>query len=57
MFLIRQGRYAETRTCFSDESWVFCNVSGRDLAACVGEIQMRTKPIEERLRDLPGDTI
>ncbi len=34
---------------------VFCNVEGRDLASVVGEIKELTKPIEERLRTLPGN--
>jgi CzcA family heavy metal efflux pump len=34
---------------------VFCNVEGRDLASVVGEIKSLTKPVEERLRTLPGN--
>ncbi|MBC7965752.1 MAG: efflux RND transporter permease subunit [Fuerstia sp.] len=34
---------------------VFCNVEGRDLASVVGEIKNLAKPIEERLRTLPGN--
>ncbi len=34
---------------------VFCNVEGRDLASVVGEIKELAKPIEERLRTLPGN--
>ncbi len=34
---------------------VFCNVEGRDLASVVGEIKNLAKPIEERLRILPGN--
>lgn len=34
---------------------VFCNVQGRDLTSVVNDIRERTKPIEDRLRDLPGD--
>ncbi len=33
----------------------FCNVQGRDLASVVSDIQVLTKPIEDRLRQLPGD--
>ena len=34
---------------------VFCNVESRDLASVVGEIKNLAKPIEERLRTLPGN--
>ena len=34
---------------------VFCNVEGRDLASVVREIKNLAKPIEERLRTLPGN--
>lgn len=34
---------------------VFCNVQGRDLTGVVEDIRSRTRPIEERLRTLPGD--
>ena len=34
---------------------VFCNVEGRDLASVVGQIKELAKPIEERLRKLPGN--
>jgi CzcA family heavy metal efflux pump len=34
---------------------VFCNVEGRDLASVVGEIKNLAKPIEDRLRTLPGN--
>ncbi len=34
---------------------VFCNVEGRDLASVVGEIKSLAKPVEERLRTLPGN--
>ncbi len=34
---------------------VFCNVEGRDLASVVGQIKNLSKPIEERLRTLPGN--
>ena len=33
----------------------FCNVQGRDLTSVVADIRKWTQPIEERLRDLPGD--
>ncbi len=33
----------------------FCNVQGRDLTSVVADIRKRTQPIEERLRNLPGD--
>jgi len=33
----------------------FCNVQGRDLASVVNDIRELTKPIEDRLRTLPGD--
>lgn len=33
----------------------FCNVQGRDLTRVVADIRKRTQPIEERLRNLPGD--
>ncbi len=34
---------------------VFCNVEGRDLASVVGQIKNLAKPIEDRLRTLPGN--
>lgn len=34
---------------------VFCNVEGRDLASVVGDIKRLSKPIEARLRTLPGN--
>ena len=34
---------------------VFCNVEGRDLASVVRETKNLAKPIEERLRTLPGN--
>src|SRR5690606_1294057 len=34
---------------------VFCNVQGRDLTGVVEDIRLRTRPIEDRLRKLPGD--
>ena len=34
---------------------VFCNVEARDLASVVGQIKLLAKPIEERLRTLPGN--
>ncbi|MBL8812502.1 MAG: efflux RND transporter permease subunit [Planctomycetaceae bacterium] len=34
---------------------VFCNVEGRDLASVVEQIKNLAKPIEERLRTLPGN--
>lgn len=33
----------------------FCNVQGRDLASVVTDIRRLTAPIEDRLRDLPGN--
>ena len=33
----------------------FCNVQGRDLTSVVADIRNLTQPIEERLRNLPGD--
>jgi CzcA family heavy metal efflux pump len=33
----------------------FCNVQGRDLTSVVTDIRKLTRPIEERLRELPGD--
>lgn len=34
---------------------VFCNVQGRDLASVVREIKQTLRPIEESLRELPGE--
>jgi CzcA family heavy metal efflux pump len=34
---------------------VSCNVQGRDLASVVGDIQRLLGPVEERVRQLPGD--
>ncbi len=34
---------------------VFCNVDGRDLANVVRDIKAALQPIEETLRDLPGE--
>jgi CzcA family heavy metal efflux pump len=34
---------------------VSCNVQGRDLAGVVAGIQLQLQPVEERLRQLPGD--
>jgi CzcA family heavy metal efflux pump len=34
---------------------VFCNVQGRDLAGVVHDIGERLQPLEQRLRDLPGN--
>lgn len=34
---------------------VFCNVQGRDLSSVVSDIRKATAPIEDRLRELPGN--
>jgi Cu/Ag efflux pump CusA len=33
---------------------VSCNVQGRDLAAVVGDVRNRVRPVEQKLRGLPG---